>query len=57
MKRRQPQRQPMMMCPFSGPKMLCIGRGPGPKNVLALMPDGTKTVVPYAIWKHKLSKT
>lgn len=36
--------------------MLCIGRGPGPKNVLALLPDGRKIVYPYAIWKHRVSK-
>lgn len=36
--------------------MLCIGAGPGPKNVLVLMPSGEKLVVPYAIWKHKLGK-
>ena len=38
------------------PKMLYIGPGPGPKNVLVQMPDGAKVVVPYAIWKHKLAK-
>ena len=38
------------------PRMLAIGTGPGPKNVLVELDDGTKTVVPYAIWKHKLSK-
>jgi hypothetical protein len=38
-------------------RMVCIGPGPGPKNVLAeRVSDGLKTVVPYAIWKHKLSK-
>lgn len=36
--------------------MLCIGTGAGPKNVLVLMPDASRMVVPYAIWKHKLSK-
>lgn len=36
--------------------MVCIGPGPGPKNVLVEFEDGSKTVVPYAIWKHKLSK-
>jgi hypothetical protein len=36
--------------------MVCIGLGPGPKNVLAEHVDGRKTVVPYAIWKHRLSK-
>lgn len=35
--------------------MICIGPGPGPKNVLAQTPEGL-VVVPYAIWKHKLSK-
>ena len=33
---------------------VCIGAGPGPKNVLWEYEDGTKTVVPYAIYKHKL---
>lgn len=37
-------------------KLLVIGPGPGPKNVLALLNDGSKVVIPYAIWKHKLSK-
>lgn len=37
-------------------RMVCIGAGPGPKNVLAERTDGYRTVVPYAIWKHRLSK-
>lgn len=36
--------------------MVCIGPGPGPKNVLAEYEDGRRVVVPYAIWKHQLSK-
>jgi hypothetical protein len=36
------------------PTMLTIGSGPGPKNVLVEMDDGTRIVVPYAIWKYKL---
>jgi len=36
--------------------MVCIGPGPGPKNVLAERWDGHQVCVPYAIWKHKLSK-
>ena len=39
------------------PKMLVIGPGPGPKNVLAELDDGTLVVVPYAIWKYKLKGT
>jgi len=34
--------------------MLAIGAGPGPKNVLALLPTGEQVVYPYAIWKHKI---
>lgn len=36
--------------------MICIGLGPGPKNVLVEDEHGKHVVVPYAIWKHKLSK-
>lgn len=36
--------------------MVCIGAGPGPKNVLVEFSDGSRLCVPYAIWKHKLSK-
>lgn len=34
--------------------MLCIGGGPGPKNVLARHADGRLVVYPYAVWKHKI---
>lgn len=35
--------------------MLCIGPGPGPKNVLAeRVEDGARLVVPYAVWKHRM---
>lgn len=34
--------------------MVCIGPGPGPKNVLAEDTNGYQVVVPYAIWKHKM---
>lgn len=34
--------------------MVCIGKGPGPKNVLAVNEEGKKMVVPYRIWKHRL---
>lgn len=37
-------------------RMVCIGTGQGPKNVLAENREGQRIVVPYAIWKHKLSK-
>ena len=33
--------------------MICIGAGPGPKNVLCEDTQGNRTVVPYAIWKYK----
>lgn len=33
--------------------MVCIGPGPGPKNVLADV-GGKLVVYPYAIWKHKI---
>lgn len=33
--------------------MICIGRGPGPKNVLVQQPDGKKVVVPYPVWKYR----
>lgn len=37
--------------------MVCIGAGPGPKNVLAeCVEDGRKLVVTYATWKHRLAK-
>lgn len=36
--------------------MVCIGPGPDPKNVLAVNRDGIHVVVPYAVWKHRLSK-
>lgn len=36
--------------------MVCIGPGPGPKNVLVEEPDGRRVVVPYAIWKHAYKK-
>lgn len=35
-------------------RMVCIGPGPGPKNVLAQGLNGFLVVVPYAVWKHKL---
>lgn len=37
-------------------RLVCIGPGPGPKNVLAELDNGDHVVVPYAIWKFKLSK-
>lgn len=38
--------------------MVCIGSGPGPKNVLCeRVSDGRRLVVPYAVWKHKLSQS
>lgn len=37
-------------------RMVCIGTGPGPKNVLAEDREGNRAVVPYMTWKHKLSK-
>src|SRR3954469_231913 len=37
-------------------RMICIGAGPGPKNVLVEYEDGFRTAVPYAVWKHKLSR-
>ncbi|MDE2103102.1 MAG: hypothetical protein KGL39_38005 [Patescibacteria group bacterium] len=33
--------------------MLAIGPGPGPRNVLVELPDGSKTVVAYRTWKYK----
>lgn len=36
-----------------GARMLAIGIGPGPKNVLVELPDGSKTVVPYRVWKYQ----
>jgi len=36
--------------------MVCIGTGPGPKNVFAESVDGMKVIVPYAIWKFKLKE-
>lgn len=35
-------------------RMVCIGPGPGPKNVLAEDDNGHRVVVPYRIWKFKL---
>ena len=35
------------------PRMLAIGPGPGPKNVLVECDDGSKRVVTYMTWKHK----
>lgn len=37
----------------AGAKMICIGPGPGPKNVLAERPDGSRIVVPYPVWKYR----
>lgn len=36
--------------------MVCIGTGPGPKNVLVEFADGTQMCVPYAIYKHKIKE-
>jgi hypothetical protein len=33
--------------------MLAIGNGPGPKNVLVELDDGSKVVVAYRTWKYK----
>jgi len=38
-------------------EMICIGAGPGPKNVLARRAgDGKMLVVAYATWKYKMEK-
>lgn len=38
-------------------RFICIGTGPGPKNVLAQrVEDGKKCVFAYATWKHRIAK-
>ena len=34
-------------------EMLCIGPGPGPKNVLVLMPSGERVVMTYSNYKRR----
>jgi len=34
-------------------RMVTIGTGPGPKNVLVETPDGKRFVTAYALWKYK----
>lgn len=41
--------------PVHVPKVLAMGTGPGPRNVLVELADGTQKVVPYAVWSKRLA--
>lgn len=34
-------------------RFICIGSGPGPKNVMFETHEGVRVVTAYALWKHK----